>query len=409
LRLASRAPAALVALLLTGCGGLASGSAAGPSTPGLPGNLERTVKVALVQSFSGSRATAGRRAANGARLEIERLNARGGLLARHVELVTADDGSNPDKAAELVREQLADSRVRLLVGPDSGAGRAAVGDLVRRAQVPQCLTAIPDSGMSGSGFSFRVAPSEADRLGALLSYLRRDHPEVARVGLVVGSQPPVDPDQALVAQHVGGHGLAYAGGAGVGPGDGEAGAALQQLVAEGTQAAVVGGPPEIAASVAAAVSAAGLRGQFPLLGLDGFADYSFAASARDDAVGSVFSGAPQPSLAGQPETSWPAGYRDFVQRAGPAYGYGPDGAQVQAAPAFTDCLLQWSRSVQQAGSFAGPAVARAWEKLDLPAAETALGVAERGSPSNHTTVAADAVVVYSWVKDGSGYRLRQVG
>jgi len=50
----------------------------------------------------------------------------------------------------------------------------------------------------------------------------------------------------------------------------------------------------------------------------------------------------------------------------------------------------------------------AWEQLDVPATRTALGVREKATPANHTTVAADSVFVYSWVRSGSAYRLRQL-
>jgi branched-chain amino acid transport system substrate-binding protein len=404
LSLASRAPAALAALLLTACGALG----AGPAAPASQSSAHSTVKVALVESFSGPGAGAGRRASNGLQLEVDRLNAQGGLLGQRLEIVSADDESNPDKARELVREQLGDSRVKLLVGPDSGASLAAVEPLVRQANVPQCVTAVPDGSMAGAPVSFRAAPSESDRLGALFSYLRRGHPETGRIGLLDGGGQPVDPDETLLAQQAAGHGLGYTGRVAVGQSDADAAVAVQQLLAEGAQAALVGGSPDVAARAAAAIAAAGLRGQLELLGLDGVGDYSFPASAGDAAEGSVFAGTLQSYLTDQPEAGWPAGYRDFVHGVSRTYGYAAAGVQIQGSPAFADCIIQWSRAVQKAGTLAGSTVAGDWEKLGLPASETALGVPERASPSNHTTVPAEGVFVYAWVKSGSGYRLRQL-
>src|SRR5207253_2456498 len=113
LTLASRPLAATAVLLFTGCAGVAGG----PSPPIAQGTLQRTMKVALVDSFSGAGAAAGRRAENSLRVELDGLNARGGLPGLRLELVTADDESKPDKARELVREQVQDPRVRLVVGP----------------------------------------------------------------------------------------------------------------------------------------------------------------------------------------------------------------------------------------------------------------------------------------------------
>jgi hypothetical protein len=170
----------------------------------------------------------------------------------------------------------------------------------------------------------------------------------------------------------------------------------------------VGGRPEVVARVANGMVAAGLQGKLQLLGMDRLGDYSFPGVAGDAASGSAFAGTIQAYLTQQPEASWPAGYRDFVRRVSKAYWYGTDGVEVTGAPAVADCVLQWSRAVKKAGTFAGPAVTLAWEQLDLPATQTALGVREKASRGNHTTVAGESVFVYSWVRTGTSYRSRQL-
>jgi hypothetical protein len=64
--------------------------------------------------------------------------------------------------------------------------------------------------------------------------------------------------------------------------------------------------------------------------------------------------------------------------------------------------------VRAAGTFAGAAVARAWERLDLPAAETALGVRERLTPGDHSAVGQDGLLAYTWAREGTRYRLQPV-
>jgi hypothetical protein len=68
----------------------------------------------------------------------------------------------------------------------------------------------------------------------------------------------------------------------------------------------------------------------------------------------------------------------------------------------------WALAVARAGTFAGAGVVHAWEGLDLPATETALGVRERLSPGGHAAVSRDGVLAYTWVKEGTRYRLRQL-
>jgi hypothetical protein len=53
-------------------------------------------------------------------------------------------------------------------------------------------------------------------------------------------------------------------------------------------------------------------------------------------------------------------------------------------------------------------VASAWEHVDLPAAATALGVRERLSPADHTSVARSSLVAYTWTRAGTRSQLRPV-
>jgi hypothetical protein len=82
---------------------------------------------------------------------------------------------------------------------------------------------------------------------------------------------------------------------------------------------------------------------------------------------------------------------------------------MQAAPAGADCVLQWARAVDRADTLRGADVARAWQAVDLPAAETALGVRERVAAADRSTISAESLFVYSWVMEGSRYRLKQLG
>ena len=61
-----------------------------------------------------------------------------------------------------------------------------------------------------------------------------------------------------------------------------------------------------------------------------------------------------------------------------------------------------------AGPFRGADVARAWERVYVPSAETALGVTERPSAADHTSVGPDGVFLYTWTRDGSRFRLKQL-
>ncbi|MGE4279928.1 MAG: ABC transporter substrate-binding protein [Magnetospirillum sp.] len=69
-------------------------------------------------------------------MEVERLNAAGGVLGRKLELVLYDDGSVPEKAATLVRRLIESDRVDVLVGGSGTPTSMAVLGVVEKAEIP---------------------------------------------------------------------------------------------------------------------------------------------------------------------------------------------------------------------------------------------------------------------------------
>ncbi len=377
----------------------------GPSLTARPAP-QRTVEVALVSSFSGPRSSTGADLRNSLELEARAINAAGGLLGVRVEVVAADGAGDPGRAAELVRQQVGGPGLGLVVGPGTTAEFRAARSALEKAGVPNCLTEVADDALRGAGSSFRVGPANSAEVAALLGALHRARPDVRKVGLLdAGGELAVSYDDQLAAQAPGA-GLTYTGHVTAGA-DGDQRTALQQLIAQGAQVVVLSQQRDGAARAAQASLQLGAdRPQ--LAGFASVADYGFPSLGGDAAVGALLVATPQAYLTGVPQDQWPQGYRAFVDAAGQQYGFGAGGLQLQAAPAGADCLLQWARAVRSAGTFAGPAVTGAWERLDLPAEETALGVRERLSFAEHSAVAPDGLVAYTWVREGSRYRLKPV-
>src|SRR5262249_42749910 len=124
------------------CGG---GSGAPSNSPAA---FKGTVKVALVDVFSGSFGFFGGYLQNSLQGEANQLNATGGLLGYKIEITTADDQLSPDQGASLVRQQLADSNVKLLVGPSFTSVFLAAKPIINQSKVPNCLPAVAaDSAM----------------------------------------------------------------------------------------------------------------------------------------------------------------------------------------------------------------------------------------------------------------------
>jgi len=69
-------------------------------------------------------------------MEVERLNAAGGVLGRSLDLVLYDDGSVPEKAATLVRRLIESDRVDVVIGGSGTPTSLAVLNLVDKAEIP---------------------------------------------------------------------------------------------------------------------------------------------------------------------------------------------------------------------------------------------------------------------------------
>ena len=362
----------------------------------------------MVGAFSGPSANVGRDLRNSLQVEADQLNAKGGVLGSRVEVVAADGEQNAAKTTDLVRQQLADDDVKLLVGPNFTAGYLAVKGDIAQAGMPSCVTTVTDDALTGAAFTFRSDAGEQAGVTALLAYLHQSKPEIKKVGLLDDGDDTAQSYDRQLAQQAAHYGLAYLG-HGTASSDSDPSPAVQKLLAQGADAVALSAQPGVAGRMAQAVRQQSAGNPRPLiLGFNGLSGYEFASQAGDSAVNSVFTATAQTYLTDVPDSTWPAGYRAFVHNLTHQYGYAINGVDMKGDPAAADCLMQWSRAVTKAGSFSGRDVVRAWENLDLDQSETVLGVRERLSAADHHAVGQGAVSIYQWVKEGNKYRLRQL-
>ena len=90
------------------------------------------VKIAVILPLSGPNQAYGRRILDGVALAADELNNGPGIDGRPVELLTYDTQSNPDTAAERVREAVRDGAVAAVAGYNSTELDAMDGVLRRR-------------------------------------------------------------------------------------------------------------------------------------------------------------------------------------------------------------------------------------------------------------------------------------
>jgi len=399
-----RVALAATCLLLAGCAGLPFvGGTSGPDV------VHGPVKVALVDVFSGTSpyASEGSYLQNSLQIEIDALNAQGGLLGNQVQLVTADDQLDQTRTATVVKQQLADRSVRLMVGPNlAGLYLSAVPQL-SQARVPNCVTSMAaDDLMTGARHTFREQAQDAASVPTLLGFVQHGT-QIKKVGLVAENDGPGQSHDAQLGDQASKFGLQYVGAAFVPP-TGDQKAQVQQMLKLGADAIVVSDNLATAARTLQAIAALKATAKLKALGFSGLSGYAFPQQAGDPANGTVFTSTIETYISDVQEVRWPPAYRDFVKKAQARFGSAANGVEMKAIPAAADCIVQWARAVQAAGSFDGTQVAKAWETLDVPAAQSVLGVHEHFTPDDHDAVPPDALSVYQWVKNGNAWGLKQL-
>jgi branched-chain amino acid transport system substrate-binding protein len=399
-----RAPvlAAAACLALAGCGGMpffgGGGIAAGRAA----------VTVALVDGFTGApNAAPGPALQNSLQLEIDAINAQGGLLGSHVRLVTADDQLSPAVTPGVVNQVLSDRSVRLLVGPSLAGLYLGAKPQIEQARVPNCLTSMAaDDLMQRAPYSFRAGPAAQAAVPSLLSYLQHGT-QMKKIGLIVPEDGSGQAYDQQLSDQASKYGLQYIGAAFVPP-VGDQKAQVQQMLRQGAEAVVLSSDPAIATRTLQAITLLKAGSKLRTFGFSGLGEYGFVQQAGDAANGLVFVSTIETYLSDVPEVRWPAAYHDFVKRAQARFGPAANGVEMKAVPAAADCVLQWARAVVAANDLDGTHVARTWETLDVPASQSLLGVRERFAPDNHDAVPADGLSVYQWIRNGSAWGLKQL-
>src|SRR5262245_15463823 len=99
--------------LIAGLGMAAVGASAGVSRTGADG----TIKIGVIQMLTGSSGFYGQQLLKGNRLAAEEINARGGLLGKKIEIMSADNASDNAQTVNLARKYGQDSSIPALIAP----------------------------------------------------------------------------------------------------------------------------------------------------------------------------------------------------------------------------------------------------------------------------------------------------
>jgi branched-chain amino acid transport system substrate-binding protein len=130
------------------------------------------IKVGLIQPLSGPIAAAGSYITNGARIAAERINGRGGVLGRPLELLVEDNKSDPAETRNAAEKLIVRDKVPVIIGAWGSSMTLAMMPLAAQHGVPLVVETsssikITDPKTPGQKVVSRLSPtSELEAVGA---------------------------------------------------------------------------------------------------------------------------------------------------------------------------------------------------------------------------------------------------
>jgi ABC-type branched-subunit amino acid transport system substrate-binding protein len=154
--------------------GLSAAAAATAPTANIGGITDREIRFGMVLPFSGARKEAGRQMKIGIEAAFNRANDAGGINGRTLRLVTADDGYEPSRTLNAMKQLHEKDQVFGFIG-NIGTATAAVG--IPYALEQRALFFGPFTGAAvvrhdpPDRYVFNYRASYAEETGALVRYL----------------------------------------------------------------------------------------------------------------------------------------------------------------------------------------------------------------------------------------------
>ena len=91
----------------------------------------KSIKVGMTTILSGRVAQLGTSSRNAVMMEVEKINATGGLAGRQIEMVIRDSKGQPQEAARIARELINTEGCELLIDAEASSGAFAVHEVAR--------------------------------------------------------------------------------------------------------------------------------------------------------------------------------------------------------------------------------------------------------------------------------------
>lgn len=389
---------ASAALLLTACAGKEDRDQDAQASSGSGWSAGRpVVKVGLIAPMTGALAVVGISAENSLKVEIDRLNAAGGVGGAKLELVVRDTALDPAKAVQAANEFAGDSSVGLVVGPALSAFYNAAKTTLENNKKINCQPLVATGDFSTLKYGFRAQDPVSLDVAKIIEYLKAEG--ITSIGVIYEGDDAGKGTAEEVKRQAEAAGITWKGFEATRSDDQSHRPYIDKLKDAG---AIWISNSAGGAKTMAAAAEAGYQGL--LVGGSGARNVSFIEAAGDLADGTIFSATYYPYPGKEGRDAWKPGYRRHIEEiekrfgknVGPKTGAeSPKGAEIAA-----DCVLAYVKAADQAKSLDPDAVAAALDTIEISDQETPSG--NSIAPEKHEFFGLDDIHVYQWRKDEQG-------
>jgi branched-chain amino acid transport system substrate-binding protein len=124
--------------------------------PWIAGAQAKALRIGMQATFSGPQAQSGITHRNAIQMEVERINATGGLAGRPIEVIYRDSKGQPQEAARTARELINSDGCEMLIDAEASSGSFAVQEVVRDLGV-LCMHTSSETSSLTADPKYRVA------------------------------------------------------------------------------------------------------------------------------------------------------------------------------------------------------------------------------------------------------------
>ena len=318
-----------------------------------------TIQIGFSAPFSGPIGYFGELFGNSLQVEIDRINAEGGLGGAQLELVTRDTELNPQLAVQAAQEFAGDDRVAFVVGPLFSSFFNASKQIYEDSQTVNCQPGVNAPGLFDDlEYAFRGQDAQDHNVPPLLEHLSQQG--VESIGLIYENDDTGQSYDQLLSELVAKYGMTYVGFQATRPDDQTHRPQVEAL--QDTGALLISNNSSNAAKSAVAAEEVGYEGT--LVGFTGLFGFTYPEGAADAAVGTTMGAWYAGAYSRLPEAEWPEAYRRHINAVIEQYGTqsGPQsGIEVyNGAVIAANCIVLFEKAVEQAGSLEPDEVVAAW-------------------------------------------------